>query len=334
MLDTDTFLTAVYTVLDDLYQAHYAPLRAHTPGQRPTLSDSEVLTLLVAQHWFQLSERALLRRLRTVWAALFPTPLSQSAFNRRGRGLSGVLAALVPRLAQGLGAQDAAYQILDGTPLPLVHCCRAARTRPLHPDCAFGKGGSDRRYYYGCKLLLAVTPTGTITGFVAGPASTEERWLAEALLSGRAQPPCAVWQGLRPPHPRGNGCAYIGPQGPLWPRPGVGVPPPAALGYLGDRGFSGAWWTSHWASAYGARVVTPREYAAAERRAHQAHASLRQIVETVNDHVATLGVAYLRVRTRWGLRARVGARLVAHNVGILLNRHYGRPDLAFATLVT
>ena len=29
----------------------------------------------------------------------------------------------------------------------------------------------------------------------------------------------------------------------------------------------------------------------------------------------------------------VGAKIAAYNVGILVNRHFDRPDLAFATLV-
>ena len=74
MLDTATFLTTVYTVLDDLYQSDLAPLRAHTPGRRPRVSDSEVLTLALLGHWYRLSERALLRRAAGDWRDLLPRP--------------------------------------------------------------------------------------------------------------------------------------------------------------------------------------------------------------------------------------------------------------------
>ena len=43
-VDLDTFLVALYTIVDDLYQEHFAPLKPRRPGKRPELSDSEVVT--------------------------------------------------------------------------------------------------------------------------------------------------------------------------------------------------------------------------------------------------------------------------------------------------
>ncbi len=335
MLDTDTFLTAVYTLLDDLYQAELAAGRSHTPGRRPVFSDSEVLTVIIAQHWFRLTERAVVRRVRASWRHLFPTPITQSAFNRRGRGLHAVLASLVPRLAAAVDAALAPFEVVDGTSVPVERCCRAGRQHLLAPDCDFGKGGADRRFYWGCKLLLAVTPRGVITGFVAGPASTEERWLAEALFQGRVTAPSQPWMGVPPTLRRpATWQPYVGPNGPLWPRLGVGVP--AAQGaYTGDRNYSGAAWQWHWETAYGATVVTPRSFFPTEQAALPLQASLRQIVETVNSHLkGDFGLESLQARTRWGLRSRLAGKLLAHNLGILLNQRLHRPYLAFATLVT
>jgi len=46
-LDPDTFLTALYTVVDDVYRERLAPVMAHRPGPAPVLSDSEVLSLAI-----------------------------------------------------------------------------------------------------------------------------------------------------------------------------------------------------------------------------------------------------------------------------------------------
>ena len=43
-LDLDTFPVTLYTIVDDLYWAHYAHLKPQRPGKHPELSDSEVLT--------------------------------------------------------------------------------------------------------------------------------------------------------------------------------------------------------------------------------------------------------------------------------------------------
>jgi len=60
-LDLDTFLVALYTIIDDLYQAQMAPQLPRSPGKRPALSDSEVLTLALCAQWLRCSERALVR---------------------------------------------------------------------------------------------------------------------------------------------------------------------------------------------------------------------------------------------------------------------------------
>jgi hypothetical protein len=72
-LDLDTFLTALYTAVDDLYAARVAPAVAHRPGPKPALSDSEVLTLAVCCEWGPWdSERAFYRFVRLRLRALFP----------------------------------------------------------------------------------------------------------------------------------------------------------------------------------------------------------------------------------------------------------------------
>lgn len=50
-LDLDTFLVALYTVVDDLYQQHAAPVKPVRPGPGPAVSDSEVLTLALCAQW-------------------------------------------------------------------------------------------------------------------------------------------------------------------------------------------------------------------------------------------------------------------------------------------
>lgn len=100
VIDLDTFLVALYTIVDDLYQQHAAPAKPRRPGPRPVMSDSEVLTLALCQQWGGRSERAFLRSVRQHWRAYFPRVLSQSAYNRRCRDMAGVLVAFVPLVAR------------------------------------------------------------------------------------------------------------------------------------------------------------------------------------------------------------------------------------------
>ena len=78
-IDLDTFLVAPYTIVDDLYQQHVAPVKPVRPGPPPTVSGSEVLTLALCAQWWGRSERAFVRYTRVHWQAYFPRLLSQSA---------------------------------------------------------------------------------------------------------------------------------------------------------------------------------------------------------------------------------------------------------------
>lgn len=209
-IDLDTFLTTVYCIVSDLYEQEFARGKPRRRGKRAELSDEEVLTLAIVGQWqSERSERAFGRYVAHHWRGYFPRLLSQSQLNRRLRDVAGVLSGLGPALARRLWAAwgGSAYEVLDGVPVPLMRRCRGDRHRCFADEAAIGVGGRDRGYYYGVKLLLAVNAQGLITGFVFGPANTEERWLAEALLRWRAFPQAAPPQAadlvtvLPPDHP-------------------------------------------------------------------------------------------------------------------------------------
>jgi len=87
----ETFLTALYVIVDDLYQSHIQPQMPVSGGPPAQMSESEVLCLGLAAQWRSgvpwKSERGMLRYVRNHLRYLFPTVLSQSAFNRRLRRL-------------------------------------------------------------------------------------------------------------------------------------------------------------------------------------------------------------------------------------------------------
>jgi len=330
-LDLDTFLVALYTIVDDLYQEHYAHTKPRRPGRRPELSDSEVLTLSICAQWFGSSERAFVRYVSRHWHGYFPRLLSQSAINRRCRDLAGVMSQMVEVVAERLGAYTSAYQAMDTVPLPLMRRCRGDRHRLFGHEASIGRGGSDRDWYYGCKLMLAVSEDGVITGFLLAPASTEDRWVAEYLMCWRKDQHRTPLNAQDMP-PKRNGRKYVGPTGPIWPRLAVGRLSPSP--YVADDGFFGRVWQDHWRKTYGARVLTAKSHRGSDsRRLRREHHSWRQIVETINGRLEdTFNLHFPRARSMWGLLSRVAAKLAALNLGIWLNRYFGRPDLAHATL--
>jgi hypothetical protein len=339
-LDPATLLTAIYCTVDDLYQEHFAKRKPARPGRRPQLSDSEVLTLVLLAQWRQdRSERGFLAYARNKLRPYFPRLLDQSAFNRRARDLMGVLCALGPAIRQRasavLGLAPSTYEVLDGVPVPLMRRCRGSQHRLFRDEAAFGRGGSDKDWYYGVKTLGAVDEHGFLVGFVAGPANTEERWLAEAYLRWRLDPsmPAPTAQDLAlilgPTHRAGG--QRRGPTGPLGPRLGVGEP---SLGLaIGDLNYAGEAWTRHWRDDYGVVVLTEAIYRGLDksdrRRANRQLHSLRQTVETVfGKLVERFGLKFPRARTTWGLHTRLAAKMAAHNISLYLNLLFGRAPFA------
>ncbi len=328
-VDVETFLVAVYTLVDDLYQAHLAPVKPRRRGRRPVLSDSEVLTLLLLAQWLGNSERGLLRHAHAYWRSYFPRRLSQSAFNRRVRDLGSTCAALLQLVATELGSARAAYQVADTVPVPLAQSCRGKHHRLFADEAAIGRGGSDKHFYYGQAMLLAVAPDGVITGFVAGPASTEGRWLLDALLTWRWNPAARPWTAAEVPTPRSRG--YVGPTGPRWWPGTVGAR--STVPYITDAGFSGVDWSRHWHDDLEATVITTQQYGPDAAAVLRSHHHWRQIIETVNDILNTaLHLPYLRAKTPWGVVTRLTAKCTAVNVGIWVNRLLGRAELAIDTL--
>jgi hypothetical protein len=182
-MPVDAFLTALYTIVDDWYQAHAPALLAGKVGDHPEFADSEVLTLSLAQHWLGYhSERRFLRFLRHNYLPLFPRLLDQSQFNRRARSLCWLLNAFRRWLAEQAGALTAGTYLLDGTPIHVRHWRRYGPHSLMFPGAAVGYCAAKKETFYGYKLVLLLTVDGRLLDFVLLPANADERTALDELL--------------------------------------------------------------------------------------------------------------------------------------------------------
>jgi hypothetical protein len=306
MVDVDTFLTTLYVMVDDFCQLSL-PSEPH-PGPQAALSRSEVVTLALFGQWQGFgSERGFYRYAQRHLRAAFPSLPTREQCNRQVRQQHAALVAFFLHLVHLLAAQPCAYEALDSSGI----ATRDAKRRGVGwlPGVA-DIGWSNRLgWYEGVHLLMAVNPSGVITGFGFGAASTKDQPLAETFFALRRQP-----------HP---GVASVGTS--------------ARSPYIVDKGFEGqanhaAWWT-----VYGAQVICPprrnskRPWPKPWRRWL---AGVRQIVETVYEKLHhTFRLDRERPHDLSGLQARLAAKMALHNFCIWLNEQLGRPRLAFADLV-
>ena len=161
----------------------------------------------------------------------------------------------------------------------------------------------------GFSLLTSVDPTGVITGFCFGAASTSDQQMAETFFAARAYPNVRLIS---------VGSAIWG-------------------SYMADKGFEGEENHRRWLDRYGARVIHPPKRNSRgpwPKDLRRWLAGIRQIVEMVYDKLFnTFGLYRERPHELGGLRARLAARVALHNYCIWLNEHLGRPRLAFADLL-
>jgi hypothetical protein len=339
-MDIDTFLTTLYVLIDDWYQAEVAPLLAQRRGRAVTMSDSEVLTVALAGQW-QVgvpwrSERGVVRYLQQHGRPWFRTMLGRSAFNQRVRNLCTVLAALQRHLASVMAAAEPLYEVADGVPLPVCSLGQAARApQRWLMQTSRGHGGNHGGWFFGQRWWVSATADGVITGWLVGSAHLNERWLLEAFLSQRAgdgelrgpraDPHTARAERITVPGGFIGGHFAVGDAG--------------ALPYLVDRGLNGGRWQQHWHEYYAASVlaIPPANSAAFQTwtpSACRQHAGLRQVIEGVFAILdGVFGLKRVNAHSQWGQYTRLAAKAAAYNMALLLNRLLNRPLLAVATLL-
>jgi hypothetical protein len=326
-LDLETFLIALYVIVDDLYQSDIHPRMPACGGPAAQMSDSEVLCLGLAGQWRSgvpwKSERGLLRYVGKHLRHLFPTVLTQSACNRRLRRLWGAFILLQDAVAAQLAQGE--YDVMDGFPIPVAYGARSFTPGWLADIARIGKGGHDR-YCYGVRLMMVIDQHGVATGWALASGNVQERWVAEVLLSSRAGVPGVPGPldetGHKPKVPPPEEWLAAVPSG------GAASHKPI----LSDCGLRGDDWLAHWAQVYGVQVC-PLPKAAPRAQRHWLRAA-RQVVETTCANLTeTFGLKYPGAHRTWGLLMRVAAKVAAYNLGIMSNRLLGRPDFAFATLI-
>jgi hypothetical protein len=158
------------------------------PGPAASLWPSEVLTLASFGQWERFpSERACDRYATQHRRPVFPALPSRPQLNRLIRHWGEAITAFVLHLGQvRAAAENPAFEIIDGTG---VRTRSAKRRGPGWLAGLADIGWCTRLgWYEGVRLLVDATPRGAITGFGAGPASTNDRVLAEIFFAVRATP--------------------------------------------------------------------------------------------------------------------------------------------------
>ena len=294
-IDMVSLLTIIYVLVDDWYQEKGRGYMQGKPGAKPAFSDSEMLTLMLAQDFIPYpGETQFLGYMRANHLKEFPQLVDQSQYNRRARGLWQVLEALRQAWVQVLGGDAERQLLLDTKPVPVVGQTRSKRRSDFAGDAAYGYCAARQLHYFGYKLVSLVTLDGLPVVYDLVPANLDERDAAQAVLY-RVQH-CDIFA---------------------------------------DKGFIGQDWQAEVRDHSTNRIWTTKRVNQAQQNPVSFDALLKRLrerIESTFNQLQNTGrfLERLLAKTPHGLFIRVIAKVAALVLSFLLNKRFGIDVLSFS----
>lgn len=178
--ELNTLLTALYVLIDD----HVVQPRAGR-GRQPLLSDSELITLAVAQVLLGYhSERRWLRYLHgsPAWRGMFPYLPQQSGYHKRLKDAHPLLCKAILALAACCPSWFDDLWMTDATAVPCGRSRETVKRSDLAGHAGYGYCASHSRFYWGLKLYLVCSGDGMPVMWCLAHPKLGEREVVAALL--------------------------------------------------------------------------------------------------------------------------------------------------------
>jgi hypothetical protein len=165
-LDLEALVVAAYVFADE----YPVPARS---GPRARIADAELVALAVCQAAIGInSDRQFLGLVGYRLAGRFPHLPSQSQYNRRLRGLTGLLTVVQQRLARLLDSGDP--RLADGTLNGVANYAGCAKRSEFAATAAYGDCAAKSEYVWGVRLVMRADRRGLPLAYTWVPANEHE----------------------------------------------------------------------------------------------------------------------------------------------------------------
>jgi hypothetical protein len=281
-------LTIIFVLVDDWYQGEGVKLLRGKPGKKPEFTDSEVITLMLAQDYIPYpSETQYVQFIRANHLDLFPKLVDQSQFNRRVRALRLLVEQLRRYWIIQKGWNRQTCYLMDTKPVPVLSYKRNKKHSDFLGKAGYGVCISRNLKYFGFKLVAISTMRGVPVLYDLVPANSDERLAAEAILDQL------------------SGCDLFT-----------------------DKGFIGLEWQTQIFDQTNNLIWTPRrsnQYIQNTRSLDRWLSSVRERIEGVFHEIQDTGrnIERLLTKTILGLCTRVIAKMTSHLLRHLLLIDFG-----------
>ena len=295
MLPLDEFIIEVFCCIDDHFSVSSQGQKLRSRGFSPSLSDSEVITMEIVGEFLEIdTDKGIWEYFRRHWLHFFPNLGSRTTFVRQAANLWFWKMKLQQELAKELGAFEDNVHFVDGLPIPVCHFKRAFFSKIFQGQAAYGYCAAKDEKYYGFLGHLLISSSGVATAFTLTSAQIDERVALWELLPGI--------QGL----------------------------------VIGDKGYINSLLHLQ-LIPYGIDLQTPFRSNMCDDRDPQwvgTLTSMRRQIETVIGQLTDrFHIEKVRARDVWHQTSRIARKLLAHTVGIFVNRLLGRQPLQFDGIV-
>jgi len=280
--------TIIFVLVDDWYQRQGVKLLKGKPGVKPAFTDSEVITLILAQDYIPFpSETQYIGFIRANFLDLFPKLVDQSQYNRRARSLYLLVEELRRFWITQKGWHQQTCYLMDTKPVPVMGYKRSKSHSNFMGSANYGHCVSRNLKYFGYKLITITTLDGIPILYDLVPANLDERLAAEAVIDHLS-----------------------------------------ACDLLADKGFIGVEWQTQIFDQTNNLIWTPRrsnQYLQNSASLDRWLSSMRERIEGVFHEIQNVGrnIERLLAKTVWGLCTRVIAKLTSHVLRRLLRVDFG-----------
>jgi hypothetical protein len=290
------FIITVYCCIDDQLKREFSANHYRTHGFAPKLSDSEVLTMEIVGEFLGIDQdKHIWSYFSRHWKNWFPNLGHRTTFTRQAANLWQIKQIIQRNMAREIGAFDDSSHIIDGFPIPVCLFARARRKSCFKGIAGYGRCPSKKNVYFGFKGHLVITLSGIISQFELTPANVEEHQVAEEVTSNI--------KGL----------------------------------VIGDKGFI----SKDLKKRLKEREVdlqTPLKKNMKDNRSPTFVfylKCLRRKIETVISQLTgRFHIAKVWAHDAWHAVSRISRKLLAHTIGVFLNKKLGRPIIQFEGLIT
>lgn len=291
----DLFIVC-YVIISDLYESFVPDGIKNRPGASPFLSDSEVITIVIAGELYGMDvEIRWYTLVRQNYLYLFPNLNERSRFNRRRRDLCQVINLLRVMLVAILLDPDDPWRIIDSFPIVIANWGRRSQVKVAKDKGGYGICCAKQLRFFGYRLHLLITLEGLIVNFVLAPANASDITVTPEVLEGMIY-----------------------------------------LILLGDSIYSSPPLIEKMREAGILMhvLVNRRWHEALSEEVEKWIKSTRILVETVGSQLTrVLHVENNWAKSERGIETRIMGKLLAHTVGFALNKLAGVPPLRLASLI-